>query len=247
MWSFPEFFGAQGLRSWGAHFWITPRDGPFLSRIIIWCAVPLENLTACFVLNFPGSRRIDFLGLKFWDTQPNCIDSFNIATDPFAPPFFDFLFGFPSASTCRKWHLSPCTQPYSDLQFRHTGGCQNPHDGFLQNVNRHGISYLSFELSYLLPDPCEDFCSSPSVCYAFEWDAGEDDRLFRLLTSETTKVSFGTLSMCLPLKTLSHFPLNVGFVSSLTLRNWSSFHNIVPGPEVSSSHHLINMKFHSIF
>ena len=40
-------FGAQRLRSWSAHFWIIPRDGPFLSRILIWCQVPLENLTAC--------------------------------------------------------------------------------------------------------------------------------------------------------------------------------------------------------
>ena len=45
------------------------------------------------------------------------------------------------------------------------------------------ISLLSFEFSYLLPDPCEDFCSSPSVCFAFEWDAGEDDRPFRLWPS----------------------------------------------------------------
>ena len=29
-------------------FEISPRDGPFLSRIFIWCQVPLENLTACF-------------------------------------------------------------------------------------------------------------------------------------------------------------------------------------------------------
>ena len=42
------------------------------------------------------------------DTQPNCVDSFSIATDPFAPPFFDFLLGFSSASTCRNRHLSPC-------------------------------------------------------------------------------------------------------------------------------------------
>ena len=33
---------------------------PFLSRICIWCQVPLENLTACLDPNFPSSRRIDF-------------------------------------------------------------------------------------------------------------------------------------------------------------------------------------------
>ena len=77
-----------------------------------------------------------------------------MATDPFAPP------GFSSASTCRKWHLLPCTHHFSDLQFRHTEGCQNLHDGFLQNLNRHGISLLSTALSCLLPDPFEDVCPS---------------------------------------------------------------------------------------
>ena len=46
-------------------------------------------------------------------------------------------------------------------------------------------------------------------------------------------------------KTPSHFALNVGLVSFLTLGDSSPFHNLVPGSEVSSSHHLINMKFHS--
>ena len=27
----------------------------------------------------------------------------------------DFLLGFLPASTCRKWHLSPCIHPFSDL------------------------------------------------------------------------------------------------------------------------------------
>ena len=47
----------HGLRSWGSNFWITPRDGPFLSRIFIWCQVPLENLTACFDPNCPFSSQ----------------------------------------------------------------------------------------------------------------------------------------------------------------------------------------------
>ena len=91
--------------------------------------------------NFPGSRGIDLLGQESWDTQPSCMESFTIATDPFAPPFFDFLLGFASASTCRKWHLSPNTH-FSDLWLRHTGRCQNPHDGFLHRPNRYGISLV---------------------------------------------------------------------------------------------------------
>ena len=67
------------------------------------------------------------------------------------------------------------------------------------------------------------------------------------VTTETAWVSFGTLSMCFPLKTLSHLPLNVGFVSFLTLGNWSSFHTIVSDSEISISHHLIIMKFNFSF
>ena len=58
--------GAQGLRSWGSHFWMTPRGGPFLSRILIWCQVPPENFTVCpadaFDPIFLTFCRIDFVG-----------------------------------------------------------------------------------------------------------------------------------------------------------------------------------------
>ena len=57
---------------------------------------------------------------------------------------------------------------------------RNPHDRFLQKLNRHGISLLFNEFSCLLPDPCKICGSSPSVCFAFVWDAREDDRPFRL-------------------------------------------------------------------
>ena len=47
-----------------SHFWIIPRDGPFLSRILMWCQVPLEKLTACLDPNFPFSDKQDFLGYE---------------------------------------------------------------------------------------------------------------------------------------------------------------------------------------
>ena len=62
--------------------------------------------------------------------------------------------------------------------------------------------------------------------------------------TETTWASFRTLSMCFPLNTLSHFALHGGFLSCLTLGDWFSFHNVASDSEVSSSHHLINMKFY---
>ena len=92
----------------------------------------------------------------------------------------------------------------------------------------------SFPLCCLIP--VEGFCPSPSI-FAFKLVCGRRRSSFSSLGSatvsrsncvmtETSWVSFGTVSMCLPLKTLSHFPLNVGFLSFLTLGDWSSFHNI---------------------
>ena len=62
--------------------------------------------------------------------------------------------------------------------------------------------------------------------------------------TETTWVSFRTLSMWFPLKTFSHFPGNVGFLSFLILGHCSSLNNFVPDSEVLSSHHLINTRSH---
>ena len=94
----------------------------------------------------------------------------------------------------------------------------------------------------------------PSVCFAFEWDAGEDDRPFRLwlvpLFPEATKGSWLKLQES-PLEHCScafHWKhshlLKEGFVSILTLGDWTLFQNTFPESKASDSHHLINMKFH---
>ena len=54
--------------------------------------------------------------------------------------------------------------------------------------------------------------------------------------TETTWVSFRTLSNCFPLMAFSHFPLHADFSIFLTLG-----YCIVPNSEVSSCHFLINM------
>ena len=54
-----------------------------------------------------------------------------------------------------------------------------------------------------------------------------------------------TLSICFPLKPPSHLPINVGFLSFLTLGHCSSLNKFVPDSEISSSHRLINMKSHT--
>ena len=43
------------------------------------------------------------------------------------------------------------------------------------------------------------------------------------------------------------FPLSSQRRLSFLFDAWSTFHNIVPDPEVSSSHHLVKMKFYSCF
>ena len=106
MWSVLEFERAKTTLMRRTH-WDIPLDGPFLSPILIWCQVPLENLSACFDPNMQNQIVSD----KNLETHNP-----SGGTDPFAPPFFDFLLGFSSASTCRKWLLSPYVHQDSDLQ-----------------------------------------------------------------------------------------------------------------------------------
>ena len=102
------------------------------------------------------------------------------------------------------------------------GGCHNLHDGFLQNLNRHGISLWSKDLSCLLPDPCEELRSSPSngmqektivlfvsnLCHCFQRLEGHDWNYMSLLWDIVHVPST---------EKLSYFPLNTGFLSFMTL------------------------------
>ena len=54
--------------------------------------MPLDNLAVQSDPKFPLFRGIDFFGGSVsWDTQPNGLDSFSKATDPFPPLLFDFF------------------------------------------------------------------------------------------------------------------------------------------------------------
>ena len=119
------------------------------------------------------------------------------------------------------------------------------------------MEVLSFGLKRC-PHCCQKFVwgfFSPLVRLDLRIECGRKRSSFSSLTTvqvslnlfvmaETTWASFRTLSMCFPLNTLSHFALHGGFLSFLTLGDWSSFHNFASDSEVSSSHHLINMKFY---
>ena len=83
----------------------------------------------------------------------------------------------------------------------------------------------STELSSFLSDGKENF--RLLSIFAFEFGAGERRSSFsplrfasvsssECIMTETTWVSFWTLSSCFPLIAISHLPLNVGFLSFLT-------------------------------
>ena len=99
------------------------------SRIFTWRGVPFEKCTLRF-----GSKNcvlfpkidLDFGGSISRNTQANCFEFFNKATDPFLPLFFCLLLGWLSTSVCLNTHFTP------NLQCWHTGGCQQSHVGFVQ-------------------------------------------------------------------------------------------------------------------
>ena len=64
---------------------------------------------------------------------------------------------------------------------------------------------------------------------------------------ETTRVSFRTLSSCLPLPAISHFPFNVGFNFLSTPCHYSSMNHIVSGFKVPTSHLLVKKQSHWCF
>ena len=113
------------------------------------------------------------------------------------------------------------------------------------------LPLLSEELSSLLPESFEGFYSL-SVSVGLRIWCGRGRLCFLSVNSttvssgsfmtETTWVSFRTLSSCFPLIAFSHFPLNVSFLSFLTVGLCSSLNNFVPDSEISSCHRLINMK-----
>ena len=113
------------------------------------------------------------------------------------------------------------------------GGCQSLHDGFWKN--------LTFPTSFPV------YCLIPVRIFVSR-------RQSVVLSNMRTLGSWLKLResplehcrcMCPPLKPLSHFLLNAGFVSFWTNGEWSPFHDIAPDSEVSSSHHLIKMKFNN--
>ena len=130
---------------------------------------------------------------------------------------------------------------------------------FFQNLNRHGISLLSFKFSFLLLDLCEDFCSSPSALFCFRMGCGRRRSSFfvsdfcpcfqRLEGHDWNYMNlFWNIVHVLSIE-------NILLLSSLrrllflflTFGDWSSFHNIVSDSDVfdfsSSDQYEVSLQF----
>ena len=211
-------------------------------RCTLWCnssrwtlpfpnftSVPgtMENLTVCFDPNFRGSRRI-FFSDKNLEIYRNWSVSHHLSlTFCWAFPLPQHVHRNTSFRVCiifltcsfdtqedASIYMTVCTT------FVSAPFCQSFHLCCL--LHRQPVpSNLVREKTIVL------FVSDLSHCFP--------EAIVPWL-KETAWVSFRRLSMWLPLKTLSHFPPTLG--------DWSFFHNFAQNPEVSSSHHLINMKFY---
>ena len=182
---------------------------------------PLENLTVCFVANFPYSRKIDLLRWESWDTQPLCIDSFSKATGPLTPLFFDFFTGLTinlnvSKSAffafCASWFRLVNWETREGANNYMTASCPFPNETSERNsasFSRRTFPFAAWTFwGYL----------SVSVCLRF-WCRRRRLSFWFLIASvsrcsivtETTWVSFRTLSECFPLIACSHFPPHADF------------------------------------
>ena len=167
------------------------------------------------------------------------------ATDPFAPPFLDFLLGFSSASKCRKQQSLPYMHPVSHLSFWHTGGCQQSHDGsvhFHLRIFLHGIRHFLLKgLSPLGPRPFEGFLSSVCDC---AFGARELACIFcRRLLPYCKSLLLNTVHLLFTESVLSLSSQR--WLWSL-FDSWSllCFNPFVPSFEVARPYHLIIMSCH---
>ena len=64
--------------------------------IFTWCKVPFEKCMLRFgpkIFVLFREIDLDFGGTPSWNTQPNCFEFFNKASEPLSPLFFGFFVG----------------------------------------------------------------------------------------------------------------------------------------------------------
>ena len=157
-----------------------PSDGPFLARILILCQVPLGEFDGAFCSQFSRFtwNRFSRIRILRYTTQ---------------------LYRFLQCSTWSYLHHLSSFSCLAFLLLQHVGNgiCRHVHILFqiFNSDTREGariymtdcyriligMEFHSYQTSF--PVYClisGKFLSSPSACFAFEWDAREDDRPFRL-------------------------------------------------------------------
>ena len=160
---------------------------------------------------------------------------------------------FPPAQLSKK-NVLPYLHPICEMQFWHSGrdACNYTTDWYNFSIDMGFYSCCQKDL----PSFSSDDYPFPSLV-AFEFGAGEDVRSFlfkkfapvtRSSNSmmETTRVSFRTLSSCLPLPAISHFPFNIGSIFLSTPCHYSLNH-IVSVFKVPTSHLLVKKQSHWCF
>ena len=113
---------------------------------------PVFGVSSCVLSSYlgahgfcsSGSHSQNRLSLRAILGHTTQLNSFNKATDPFfAPPFFDFLNGCPTASVCKKYTCHhTCIRIQTCDSIKHTDGCQKSHDGSVHTPlkkNLHGL------------------------------------------------------------------------------------------------------------
>ena len=240
--------------SWGLHFWMIPRNGPFLSRFFLFGARCFLRISRCV----PLTRSMPSFQLSVEQTSSDR----NLE--------IQFVL-FPSVKQLILQHSLFSTLCWVPLQHHSVGignfghvcitiqfcnydireGFQKLDDGFLHLApNLQGILILFAGLSPPLFEVCTsflafDFDAGEYGCSFNCWslyrcpDAGARRELLALLLwpwnsqrspdaqvwRKTTRLSFWTWSVCFPLKTFSFFPLNEGFIFLMALWNNSSLHH----------------------
>ena len=165
--------------------------------------------------------------------------------DPFAPPFFDFLLGFSWASTCSSifasgLRLVVLTRGRLTKMFI---------DGFLQFfVTARNLALFVWRALISVAWWFWGFFSLAVSLGLRIWCGRRRSSSSSLTTVqvpwlELHEFPFERCPRVSHWKTLSHFTLYAGSLSFLSLGDCSYLHNFVPDSEVSSSDHLINMKF----
>ena len=191
--------------------WLTPSDGPVLSRMFAWRSVASDNCTRridpkTFVL----FRKIDedSGGSMSWNTQPTCRASFKIATALLSPSFFSVFcwVDLPPACAFKNTYPRICIPIF--FANIHAGGCQKSQDGLVHlplMQSLHGCrANFPDGLRPLRPFLLGAFISTILLCRWFRGRSGFSCRFCTLIliVPETTLISLSNTVLLLSIDSI---------------------------------------------